>query len=108
MPESIRHGYHNNMVPAIEVAASSDKKCSCGRDMHLVKQREVLMMSPGDVLAKAAERNWLYEGEHFLKVNSILQYNVVIVVHPNLLGSHLENHSPMVHEDTSRQKWWMK
>ena len=47
------------------------------------------MVSPGDVLAKAAERNWLYEGEHFLKVNSILQYNLVIVVHPNLLGSHL-------------------
>ena len=40
------------------------------------------MVSHGDVLAKAAARSWLYEGEHFLKISSIVhvQYYVVTVV----------------------------
>ena len=30
------------------------------------------MVSRGDVLAKAAAKSWLYEGEHLLKVSSIV------------------------------------
>ena len=35
------------------------------------------MVSRGDALAKAAVKSWLYEGEHCLKVSSIVQHFVV-------------------------------
>ena len=47
--------------------------------MLLVKHKGVVMVSRGDALAKAAVKSWLYEGEHFLKVSSIVQHFGVAV-----------------------------
>ena len=46
------------------------------------------MVPRGDVLAKAAAKSWLYEGEHLLKVSSIVQHFVVLLS-ISFKGSHL-------------------